>query len=41
MAELIEHFGIRLRIDPDFMSPRLMEAIRTRQYEVPEARRIE
>lgn len=40
LAELIEHFGIRLRIDPDFMSPRLMDAIRTRQYEVPEARKI-
>ena len=40
MTDIIEHFGIRLRIDPDFMSPRLMEVIRTGQYEAAEARRI-
>lgn len=40
MSDIIQHFGIRLRIDPDFMSPRLMEAIRSGQYEVAEARRI-
>lgn len=39
--ESIEHFGIRLRIDPDFMSPRLVQALRSGQYEAPEARRIE
>lgn len=38
--ETIEHFGIRLRIDPDFMSAKLMQAIRSGQYERPEARRI-
>jgi FkbM family methyltransferase len=40
VVENIEHFGIRLRVDPAFMSPRMMEAIRTNQYEAPEARRI-
>lgn len=38
--EVIEHFGIRLRIDPDFMSTKLMEVIRTKRYEGPEARTI-
>lgn len=40
MTDIIEHFGIRLRIDPDFMSTRLIEAIRTRQYEALEARMV-
>ncbi|ANH09164.1 hypothetical protein shn_34155 (plasmid) [Shinella sp. HZN7] len=40
MTDTIEHFGIRLRIDPDFMSPKLMEVIREGRYETPEARKI-
>lgn len=40
MTDIIEHFGIRLRIDPDFMSPKLIEALRSGQYEAPEARKI-
>lgn len=40
MTDIIEHFGIRLRIDPDFMSPKLMEVIREGRYETPEARKI-
>lgn len=40
MTDVIEHFGIRLRIEPDYMSPKLMEAIRTGQYEAAEARKI-
>lgn len=40
MSDIIEHFGIRLRIEPDYMSPKLMEAIRTGQYETAEARKI-
>lgn len=38
--EVIEHFGIRLRIDPDFMSAKLMDVIRSKRYEGPEARTI-
>lgn len=40
MTDVIEHFGIRLRIEPDYMSPKLMEALRTGQYERAEARKI-
>lgn len=40
MNDIIEHFGIRLRIDPEFMSPKLMEVIREGRYEAPEARKI-
>lgn len=40
MTNIIEHFGVRLRLDEDFMSPRLIEAIRSRQYEAAEARGI-
>lgn len=40
MTDIIEHFGIRLRIDPDFMTPLLMETIREGRYEAPEARKI-
>lgn len=40
MADIIEHFGIKLRIDPEFMSPKLMEVIRDGRYETPEARKI-
>jgi FkbM family methyltransferase len=39
-VEVIEHFGIRLQIDPEFMSPKLMDVIREGRYETPEARRI-
>ena len=38
--DIIEHFGIRLRIDPEFMSPRMIEVIRAGRYEAPEARNI-
>lgn len=38
--EIVEHFGIRLTIDPEFMSPKLMEVIRSGRYETPEARKI-
>lgn len=40
MTDIVEHFGIKLRIDPDFMTPLLMDAIRQGRYETPEARRI-
>lgn len=40
LADIVEHFGIRLRIDPEFMSPKLMEVIRAGRYEGPEARSI-
>lgn len=40
MTDIIEHFGIRLRIDPEFMTPLLMDTIRAGRYEAPEARRI-
>lgn len=40
MTEIIEHFGIRLRIDPEFMSPKLIEALRAGQYETGEARKL-
>lgn len=40
LTETIEHFGIRLRIDPEFMSPKLMDVIREGRYETPEARKI-
>ena len=40
MTDIIEHFGIRLTIDPDFMSEKLMEVIRAGRYETPEARKI-
>lgn len=40
LTETIEHFGIRLRLDKAFMSQRLIEAIRTKQYEAAEARGI-
>lgn len=40
MTDIIEHFGIRLRIDPEIMSPRLMEVVREGRYETPEARKI-
>lgn len=39
-TDIIEHFGIRLRIDPEFMSPKLMDVIRQGRYEAPEARKI-
>lgn len=38
--EVVEHFGIQLRIDPEFMSPKLIEVIRAGRYEGPEARNI-
>lgn len=38
MTDIIEHFGIRLRLDEAFMSHKLIEAIRTKQYEAAEAR---
>lgn len=38
--EIIEHFGVHLRVDPDFMSPKLMEVVREGRYETPEARWI-
>ena len=40
MTDFVDHFGIRLRIDPDFMTPLLMDAIREGRYERPEARSI-
>ena len=40
LTETMEHFGIRLRLDDTFMSQRLIEAIRTKQYEAAEARGI-
>lgn len=40
MTDIIEHFGIKLRIDPEFMSPKLIEVIREGRYEAPEARKI-
>lgn len=40
MTDTIEHFGVRLRIDPEVMSPRLMEVVRKGHYETPEARKI-
>lgn len=40
MTDIVEHFGVRLRLDEDFMSPKLVEAIRTKQYEAAEARGI-
>lgn len=40
LSDTIDHFGIKLRIDPDFMSPKLIEVIREGRYETPEARRI-
>lgn len=39
--DVVDHFGIRLRIDPEFMSPKLMEVIRSGRYEAPEARKID
>jgi len=39
-VEIVEHFGIKLRVDPEFMSPKLMEIIRAGRYEAPEARQI-
>ncbi len=38
--DVVDHFGIKLRIDPEFMSPKLMEVIRAGRYEAPEARQI-
>lgn len=40
MTNSIEHFGIHLRIDPEFMSPKMIDALRNGQYEAPEARKI-
>ncbi|MEW9617711.1 FkbM family methyltransferase [Shinella sp. S4-D37] len=40
MSDIIDHFGIRLRIDREFMSPKLIEALRNGQYETSEARKI-
>lgn len=40
LSNIVEHFGIRLRVDPEFMSPRLMEVIRSGHFETPEARKI-
>ncbi|MGJ7043184.1 FkbM family methyltransferase [Shinella sp. BE166] len=40
MEDFVEHFGIQLRLDPDFMSPKLIEVIREGRYETPEARKI-
>lgn len=39
-VDFVEHFGVQLRVDPEFMSPRLIEVIRAGQYEAPEARKI-
>jgi FkbM family methyltransferase len=40
VTDFIEHFGIRLRLDPEFMSPKLIDSLRSGQYEAPEARKI-
>ncbi|CAK7262065.1 FkbM family methyltransferase (plasmid) [Shinella sp. WSC3-e] len=40
VVDFVEHFGIRLRIDPEFMSAKMMDTIRAGQYEAPEARKI-
>lgn len=39
-VDFVEHFGVQLRVDPEFMSPRLMEVIRAGHFETPEARKI-
>lgn len=40
MIEIVEHFGIRLHVDPEFMSPKLVKALKAGYYEAPEARNI-
>lgn len=39
-AEVIEHFGIKLKIDTSYMSERMIEVIRNRRYEIEEAKQI-
>lgn len=38
--EVVEHFGIRLNLDPSFMSEYMMKVIREKRYEVQEARQL-
>lgn len=38
--ELVEHFGISLKLDPSYMSDYMMEVIRQKRYEIQEARQL-
>ena len=40
MGDIVEHFGIKLQIDPHYMSEKMITVIREKRYEVEEARHI-
>ena len=39
--EIIEHFGVRLELDPSFMSEQMMQVIREKRYELSEAKQVQ
>ncbi len=41
MTETVEHFGVELRLDPKYMSEKMIGIIRAKRYEVEEARHIQ
>lgn len=40
VEDFVEHFGIKLRIDPLYMSEKMIKVIREKRYELEEARHI-
>lgn len=41
MVETVEHFGVKLRLDPSYMSDHMMDVIRQKKYETTEAKQID